>query len=158
MNAKTWDQYHADILILAEKSANYKPDIICPVMLGGLIPGAIIAKYFELNDVRPIDIERNGDHRRLAYDVQGNISGKRILIVEDDLPTGIGPARIAQEFRQRGSDVKIGALYVTPQSQKLTDFWVELYESADEFPGYPWKRPHIGDRVIRNATVKTVIE
>jgi len=148
---KTWNQYHADMLTLAEKSAPYRPDVICPVMLGGLIPGAIVAKYFGIKDVRPIDIERIGECRRLAYDVQGSISGKRILIVEDDLPTGIGPAFIAQEFRQRGSDVKIGALYVTPQSQSLTDFWVELYESADQFPKYPWKTPHIGDRVIINS-------
>ena len=151
MEVKTWDQYHADIMALAEKSTKYRPDVICPVMIGGLIPGAIIAKYFEINDVRPIDIERVGERRRLAYDIHGEISGKRILIVEDDLPTGIGPAQIAQEFRQRGSEVKIGALYVTPQSQSLTDFWVDLYESADKFPRYPWKNPHIGDKVLRSS-------
>lgn len=143
---KTWKQYHADILALAEKSSHYRPEIICPVMLGGMIPAAIIAKHLGITDVRPIDIERNGQERRLSYDVQGSIYEKRVLIVEDDLPTGIGPARIAQEFRDRRAEAKIGALYVTPQSKELVDFWVEIFESADQFPDYPWKRQNVGNK------------
>ncbi len=142
--AKTWEQFHADILKLVEKLENYKPDVIAPCMLGGLIPGAIMAKELGLTDVRPIDIEREGEERRLAYDIQGSIEGKKVLILEDDLPTGKGPVLIKKQFEQRGAEVKIAAVYVTPLSKGATDFYVEVCETP---PNYPWKKFHKGDRL-----------
>jgi len=113
-------------------------------MVGGLIPAAIIAKALGLNDVRPIDIERIGEERRLAYDVQGNIAGKRVLILEDDLPTGKGPALIKKIFEAHGAVVKIAAIYVTKEGRKNADFFVEELE---QLPDYPYKKSHVGDRV-----------
>ena len=140
----TWKQYHADILALADKISEYNPDVIVPCMIGGLIPGAIIAKHLGISDVRPIDIERRGSERHLVYDVQGELRGKRVVIVEDDLPTGIGPKMVKELFERRGAEVKIAAIYVTPQSQEIVDYYVEMPEQPYD---YPWKERHIGDRV-----------
>jgi len=140
----SWNQFHADILKLAVNFGEYRPDLIVPCMLGGLIPAAIIAKKLGISDVRPIDIERIGEQRRLAYDVQGSIAGKKVLILEDDLPTGKGPALIKEQFEQRGAVVKIAAVYVTKESKAVVDFFVEV---RDEFPNYPWKKFHAGDRL-----------
>ena len=38
MDKMTWEQYYTDILQLAENLGDYRPDIIAPCMLGGLIP------------------------------------------------------------------------------------------------------------------------
>ncbi len=143
-STKSWEQFHTDVLALADSFAEYKPDIICPVMLGGLIPGTIIAKKLEINDVRPIDIEREGLERRLAYDVQGNIAGKQVLIVEDDLIYGLGPATIKKIFEERGAIVKIAALYIQPQAVQIADFYVEV---CDVNPNYPWKNFNDGDKI-----------
>lgn len=140
----SWQQYHADILLLKERLGNYRPDVIVPCMLGGLIPGAILAKFLGIADVRPIDIERKGTERRLAYDVQGSVAGKKMLVVEDDLPTGIGPAIIKKQFEQRGAEVKIAAIYITQASKPLADFFVREFERP---PDYPWKKGHVGDRL-----------
>ncbi len=139
---KTWEQYHADITQLVANLGDYRPDIITPCMLGGLVPGAIMAKQLGIQDVRPIDIERIGDSRRLAYDVQGDINSKKLLIVEDDLPTGKGPEVIKKIFENRGADVKIAAIYVSETSQHIADFYAE---KCDEFVNYPWKPFHRGD-------------
>jgi hypoxanthine phosphoribosyltransferase len=144
MTALSWLQYHADILLLKEQLGNYRPDVIVPCMLGGLIPGAILAKSLGITDVRPIDIARKGAERWLAYDVQGDIAGKKVLIVEDDLPTGIGPVLIKKQFEQRGAEVKIASIYVTQTSKPLVDFFVRELEQP---PDYPWKKGHAGDRL-----------
>ncbi len=144
MSKKTWQQFHADVKKLVAGFGSYKPDVIVPCMLGGLIPGAIIAKALGINDVRPIDIERKGMERRLAYDVQGSIAGKKVLIVEDDLPTGIGPALIKKQFEQRGAAVKIAAVYVNSESKHLADFYAA---ELQQLPDYPWKKQHAGDRL-----------
>ena len=115
-------------------------------MLGGLIPGAIMAKSLGIRDVRPIDIEREGDERRLAYDMQGSVNAKKVLILEDDLPTGKEPVIVKRLFEGRGADVKIAALYVTPSSQQVADFYADVCE---EVPDYPWKGFHARDR-LRN--------
>jgi len=144
MVKKSWEQLHSDCLKLIDEFGSYRPDVVCPCMLGGLISAAIIAKTLGISDVRPIDIERKGDERRLAYDVHGSLKGKKVLILEDDLPTGKGPAVIKRLFEQRGSEVKIGALYVTPEGAKVADFFVE---EMPQLPDYPWKKHHAGDRL-----------
>ena len=131
-----------------ENFGDYRPDVIAPCMLGGLIPAAIMAKRLGIVDVRPIDIEREGNERRLAYDVQGSIEGKKVLILEDDLPTGKGPAVVKKQFEQRGAEVRIAAVYVNGKSRQLTDFYAEVVE---EMPDYPWKRFHKGDRLRKQC-------
>ena len=143
MSTLSWDKYHADIVKLGEQIRTYSPDIIAPCMVGGLVPGAIIAKQLGITDVRPIDIERSGDERSLAYDVQGDITGKRVVILEDDLPTGKGPVTIKKQFENRGANVKIAAIYVSPVSQRVADYYTEVCE---EFFDYPWKIFNCGDR------------
>ncbi len=144
MPKKSWQQVHFDSLALAGKVRAFKPDIISPCMLGGLVPGMIIAKALGIKDVRPIDIEREGNERRLAYDVQGDIAGKRVLLLEDDLPTGKGPAVVKKLFEERGAEVKIAAVYVNEKSAKIADFYAAL---LDKLPDYPWKKQHSGDRL-----------
>ena len=102
MPEKSWQQVHLDSLALAKKVEGFKSDIIVPCMLGVLVPEMLVAKALGIKDVRPIDIEREGDERRIAYDVQGDIAGKRALILEDDLPTGKRPAVAKKVFEGRG--------------------------------------------------------
>jgi hypoxanthine phosphoribosyltransferase len=143
---KTWEQFHEDTKKLIEKFGDYTPEIIAPCMLGGLIPSTIIAKELGLNDVRPIDIEREGDERRIVYDVQGEINGKKVLILEDDLPSGKGAELAKKQFEQRGAKVKIAAVYVSEIGESVADFYVEEYSSKDPIE-YPWKKFHKGDRL-----------
>ena len=106
IETSTWEQYHANILHLVNNLGGYRPDVIAPCMLGGLVPGAIIAKRLGINDVRPIDIERIGEKRRLAYDVQGDVKGKKILIVEDVTTSGGSVVKTIQILRENNAVVE----------------------------------------------------
>ncbi len=146
-----WEKYHSDCNELAEKLTSYKPDIIVPCMLGGLFPASIIAKKCEerLNehshpiDVRPISILRRENERWLGYDIQGEIAGKKILVVEDDVFTGLGFKFAVHLFKEKGAIVKTAALYITPLGKEYVDFWVTVYT---DIPDYPWKKSYGGDR------------
>ncbi len=144
MKQRTWEQYYSDITKLTERLGVYRPDIIVPSMLGGLIPGAIMAKQLGIKDIRPIDIEREGNVRRLVYDVHGSIAGKKVLLVEDDLPTGKGPAVVKKIFEERGAEVKIASVYVCSVSKPIVDFYSSVCKNL---PDYPWKKFHAGNRL-----------
>lgn len=93
---------------------------------------------------RSVDIVRKGeDDRCFAYDIQGDISNKKILIVEDDLPTGKGVVFAKKQFVKRGAEVKTAAVYVKPTTQQFADFYAE---TCEKLPDYPHKQFHDGER------------
>ena len=53
---------------------------------------------------------------------------------------------VKDTFLKRGaSDVRIAAVYVTPQAAKATDFYAKVLEPL---PNLPWKPSRIGDKII----------
>ncbi len=148
---KTWQEFETDIDKLVEMMGDYRPDVIVPSMNGGLVPAGILAEKLSqkygvpFRDVRPISIEREGNTRRIAYDVQGDLSGQNILLLEDDLPSGKGFQHAKQEFEKRGASVKIAAVYVNSVSEPFADFYGE---KLDPLPNLPWKPVRAGDRLI----------
>ena len=85
MTKKTWEEFTIDVKNIVDAFGEWRPDIIVPAMRGGLIPAVLISEWIEVKDVRPISIDRIGEKRRIGYDVIGNIAGKNILLVEDDV-------------------------------------------------------------------------
>ena len=141
MNCKdniSWEQYHNDILRLAEKIRGYQPDIIAPVMLGGLIPAAIIAKKLKINDVRPMNIVRTGHKRKITYGIHGPVKNKKILILEDDLQTGLGPKHAKQKLEKQKATVKTATIYLNQKAKPNTDYYTKTVTKP---PIYPWKKP-----------------
>jgi hypoxanthine phosphoribosyltransferase len=148
---KSWEEFEADIDKLVTMMGDYRPDVIVPSMCGGLVPAGILAeklsqKYRQpFRDIRPISIERDGDKRIIRYDIQGDISGLNVLLLEDDLPTGKGFEYAREEFQRRGANVKIAAVYVNSVSKPLADFYGE---KLDSLPNLPWKPTRAGDRLM----------
>lgn len=74
---KSWEEFTEDVRILTNSLDEWRPDIIVPVMRGGLIPAVLISEWITVKDVRPIGIDRIGGERSIGYDVIGNITGKK---------------------------------------------------------------------------------
>ena len=143
---KSWSQFEKDIEKLVTMMKKYRPDIIVPSMCGGLVPAGILAEKLGMKDVRPISIERIGEERRIKYDISGNIYGKAILLLEDDLPSGKGFMHAKKVYQKKGAKVKIAAVYVNSKTKYIADFYGEC---SDPMPDLPWKPSRAGDRIVR---------
>jgi hypoxanthine phosphoribosyltransferase len=141
----SWDEFLYDVYSLVNKIKNYSPQVIVPVISGGLIPGAIIAELLDIKDVRPIGIERAGEDRKIYYPLYGDINNLDLMIVEDTLKTGIGPCMVKSKYDNMGARVRISAIYITPQCQSLVDYYARIY---DPLPNLPWKSNNGGNRVV----------
>jgi len=142
---KSWGEFVKDIDKLIIVMGKYRPDVIVPSMCGGLVPAGILAEKLGIKDVRPISIERIGEKRRIAYDIQGRIKGLKLLLLEDDLPTGRGFLHAKQIFQKKGAKVKIAAVYVNSKSKGTADFYGQL---LDPLPNLPWKPSRSSDRIV----------
>lgn len=148
---KTWQDFESDIEKLVDMMGDYQPDAIIPSMCGGLVPAGILVEKLgkrygsPFRDVRPISILRRGDERLIAYDVQGDLSGLHVLLLEDDLPSGKGFEFVRGVYQSRGALVKIAAVYVNSVSVSLADFYGQ---KLDPLPNLPWKPARAGDRLI----------
>jgi hypoxanthine phosphoribosyltransferase len=141
---KSWVDFIKDIDKRVEMMKSYRPDIIVPSMNGGLVPAGILAEKLNIKDVRPVSIDRIGDKRKIAYEIQGDVKGKKILLLEDDLPTGKGFIYLRSILEKSGAEVRIAAVYVNYKSKKVADFYGE---ELDILPDLPWKPARTGDRV-----------
>lgn len=142
----SWTSFVADIDALIKMMGPYRPDIIVPSMCGGLVPAGILAEKLGIKDVRLISIEQSGEARRIVYDLQGDIAGKKILLLEDDLPSGKGFLVAKALYEGRGAHVKIAAVYVNAKSRPLADYFGR---ALDPLPNLPWKPARAGDRIIK---------
>ena len=155
MTTKTPDELFADISTLLGKIVDdeYNPDIVVACAIGGDVIAAILAKGLGIKpgNYRMVDIGRDGNDREIEYDAIGPISGKKVLLVEDDLVTGKGHDMVKKQLLKRGTsvegtEVKIAALYVNEQSVKYADYWAECFPDAASMPDYPYKKKNLGDR------------
>lgn len=142
---KSWDEFTKDVDFLIKAMGDYRPDVIIPSMRGGLVPAGILAEKLSIKDVRPVSIQRKGESRIIAYDIQGDIKGLKVLLLEDDMPTGKGFIFAKKEYEERGAEVKIAAIYVNSTSEKVADFFGRKY---DPLPNLPWKPARAGDRIV----------
>lgn len=145
MPKKSWEEFAADVKHLTDSLGEWRPDIIVPAMRGGLIPAVLISEWIDIKDVRPISIDRIGEVRSIGYDVMGDVSGKSILLVEDDLPTGKGFMFTKKHLEQKGAVVKTAAVYVNEISRSLVDYFGSF---QDPLPDLPWKPSRAGDRIV----------
>lgn len=145
---KSWEEFVRDIDHLIEMMGNYRPDVIVPSMCGGLVPAGILAEKLGIKDVRPISIERKGDERTIVYNVQGDLKGLKVLLLEDDLPSGKGFVVVKDQYQRQGAEVRIAAVYVNSESKNITDFFGE---KRDPLPNLPWKPARRGDRIVNQG-------
>ena len=91
----TWDYFYvlARRLALQIREASFQPEIIVAISRGGCIPARVICDYLDVFDLDVIKIEhyhgtRKEKHARLRYPLSADITGKRVLLVDDVSDTG----------------------------------------------------------------------
>lgn len=139
----SWEHFYQLTLELVEKvlKSGYKPDVIIGVSRGGLVPLRIFSDEYEETEIGVIrvafyeDVKKTGSKPRILQDVNVDVSGRRILVVDDVADTGRSLETVRKHLKGKGaSDVKIAAVYYKPWSILKPDYYVKKTEKWIIFP------------------------
>jgi len=128
---------------LAKKVASYEPDVLVGISRGGLVPVRLLSDMLDIHAVGIIRIEfyksagKPGDLPRITQGLQMDITGKRVLVVDDVSDTGKS-LEVAKEYLEtKGAGaVRFATLHHKPQSIFKPQYYIE---ETDKWIVYPWE-------------------
>ena len=142
----TWEHFYAlsRKLSLAVYNASFQPEVIIAISRGGCIPARIICDYLDVFDLDVIKIEHyHGVHKEktalLRYPLSADITGKRVLLIDDVSDTGDSFDVAIQHLLENGepTELKTAVLHHKTVSSYTPDFYAEVvYEW--HWIIYPW--------------------
>jgi hypoxanthine phosphoribosyltransferase len=130
----TWEACIADIQKL-KNQFDVEFDIIVGVARGGTIPSALLAKMLNIKDTVSLKVHRENKNRWMFGDINEDITGKKILLVEDALETGNSLLFAKEYLENKGALVKSACLYKLPDTIIDPDYCLETVETI---PTFPW--------------------
>ncbi len=142
----TWEHFYelARKLSLIMFETSFQPNIIVAIGRGGCIPARVICDYLDIFDLDVIKIEHyHGVHKEktamLRYPLSADISGKRVLLVDDVSDTGDSFDVAIQHLLENGepAELKTAALHHKIVSGYMPDYYAEVVHEW-RWIIYPW--------------------
>ncbi|MBU4490957.1 MAG: phosphoribosyltransferase [Euryarchaeota archaeon] len=141
----SWEEAYrlAKILSRKIKSSGFEPDLVIGIARGGLVPARIVCDFLLQKDLAAIKVEHWGiaatlGKAKIKFPLPIDISGKKILIVDDVADTGDTFSVIMDYIKEKApSEVKTAVLHYKTCSTSVPDYWAER---QDEWKWiiYPW--------------------
>ncbi len=141
----SWDEAYRLAKILARKikSSGFKPDLVIGIARGGLVPSRILCDFLLQKDLASIKVEHWGiaetlGKAKIKFPLSIDISGKKILIVDDVADTGDTYSVTVDYVNSLNpAEVRTAALQYKTCSTFIPDYWSE---KQDEWKWiiYPW--------------------
>jgi len=129
-----WTQVESEVGELASKIES-KIDCIVGIARGGLIPSRLLSKVLKVKRMYCLTVEKQRESRTVTTEIKVNLSGKKLLLVEDVTETGRS-LDVAKEYLEGlGALVQTCCLYTTPDTEKKPDY---LLREMNEIPIFPW--------------------
>lgn len=134
------------LLLLAKRirSSNYQPDVIVGVSRGGWPPARVMSDLLENSHVANMkvefykDIEVRSKKPIVTQPVTSDVTGKRVLVVDDVSDTGHSLKVVADHLkRKKVKDLKVCTIYMKPQSIFRPDFFAR---TTRKWVIFPWER------------------
>ncbi len=142
-----WDEAYrlGRKIALDIKASGFNPDIIIGVSRGGLVPARIVSDFMHNRDLATVKVEHWGTaatlgKARIKYPLPAaiEISGKRILIVDDVADTGETYKVIIKYLQEMApAEIRTAALHYKTSSSFIPDHWGEKHD-AWMWIVYPW--------------------
>jgi hypoxanthine phosphoribosyltransferase len=139
----SWEHFYQLTLELVEKvlKSGYMPDVIIGVSRGGLVPLRIFSDEFEKTEIGIIrvafyeDVKKTGREPRILQDVNVEVYGKRVLVVDDVADTGRSLEIVRKHLEGKGArEVRVATVYYKPWSSFKPDYYVKKTEKWIIFP------------------------
>jgi hypoxanthine phosphoribosyltransferase len=146
----SWDEIVEWSKGLAQKisESGYKPDAIVAVARGGYVPARLLCDFLDINDLLSVQSQhwveaaRAAEKAILKYPYTVDMSGKKLLLVDDIVDTG-DTLLLAKDFivkNWRPDDVKIAVLqWISPVAKFKPDYYHIEVKDWTWFQ-YPWTR------------------
>ena len=132
--AMHWNEFDKEIRKLGEK-ITFEPDAVVGVVRGGVIPATVLANILKVKKFYVIKVRHVGDGRKVKGEFAPDVTGQKILLVEDMLETGKSLIAAKEYLEGKGAEVKTACLYTMPGSEIAPDF--SLREVPEVVP-FPW--------------------
>ena len=146
-NFVSWDKAYRLGRKIARKikKSGFIPDLVIGVARGGLVPARIVCDFLHQKDLASMKVEHwgiaatNGTARiKFPLPEEIDISGKRILVVDDVADTGDTYHIILAHLNERSpAEVRTAVLQYKTCSTFVPDYWGEKHD-AWKWIIYPW--------------------
>ncbi len=142
-----WDEAYRLAKILARKiiRSGFKPDLVIGIARGGLVPACALCDLLLRKDLASIKVEHWGmastlGKAKIKFHLPMDISGKKILIVDDVADTGDTCSLVMDYLKEKNpAEVRTAALHYKTSSTFIPDYWGEKQEEW-RWIIYPWSR------------------
>jgi len=134
------------LLSLAEriKLSGFRPDVIVGVSRGGWPPARIMSDLLENSHIANMKVEFYKDigvrtkKPRITQPVTAEVTGRRVLVVDDVADTGHSLKVVANHLRRKGTkDLRVCTIYMKPMSIFKPDFYAM---TTRKWIIFPWER------------------
>lgn len=113
------------------RQAGYRPDVIIAIGRGGYVPARLLADYLDIMDLTAIKVEHyvSGAHRQnvatVRYPLNIDVSGQRVLVVDDVSDSGDTFTVTLQHITQRSSpqEIRTAVLHHKTVSAFIPDYY-----------------------------------
>lgn len=144
----SWKNIEEWVKVVIEKieGDGYRPDIIIGLARGGLVPARLISDRMQLKDLYAVKTEHWGitatpdGQARITQTLPIDISGKRVLVVDDITDTGQSLSLAVNHVKSLGpSEMKSATLLHILHSKYVPDYYAnEVPEDKWTWFIFPW--------------------
>lgn len=155
----SWEEVVEWCRALADKirESGWRPDVIVAIARGGYVPARLLCDFLGIVDLLSIKVEhwieaaKAEAQARLRYSYVIDLSGKKVLIVDDIADTGdsIILAKKFIEENWRPAEIKVATMqWISPVCKIKPDYYVDEVKEWIWYQ-YPWTRLEDTTQFIR---------
>ena len=143
----SWEEIYENIKEIAKKikKDRYKPDIVFALSRGGFVPARVICDLMIIKDLVSIKVDHWGitatkdGKAHLRYLINADLSGKKVLIVDDITDTGESMI-VAKEFVEKlnPKEIRTVAIFHIKTSKFIPDYYSKEIDWI--WVIWPWNR------------------
>lgn len=133
-------------------SISYAPGLIVGISRGGLVPARVLSDILGVGSMGVLGVSfykamgRPGGFPQITQDLNMDLKGKRVLVVDDVADTGRSLMVAKEHLLGKGAkEVRIATLHYKPCSAFRPDYYVA---ETTAWIVYPWER-HEAERELK---------
>ena len=150
-----WDATLSYCGQLAGMAKGFKPDMIVGLSRGGLVPARVLSDIMGVHDIGILGISFykgigvTSEAPKISQELAMDLTGKRILVVDDVADTGRSLIVAKDYLKKKGaSEIKVATLHFKPTSGFKPDYFVE---TTTAWIAYPWERNEVDRELAKKG-------